>query len=205
MDVIIPPPRATSRAAHPSPNRRMRAFSLLDVLIVLALISLLGSLAVPAIKQLVGRMRLTTQVNGLLTHMHLARSEAVKRGQPVALCKSPNSRQCVPEAAWHDGWIVFVDPNNNHKMDAGETVIHVHGPQAGIQTRLNASGGGRRNDYFAYRPDGLSGKSGTFTLCDAASPGLARAIIVYRTGRARVSDKSADGARPLSCPAAAET
>ena len=72
-----------------------------------------------------------------------------------------------------------------------------------MKTRLNASGGSHRNHYLGYRPDGLSGKRGTFTFCDPTAPHQARAIILYWTGRARVSDKTDDG-HALICPDSAD-
>lgn len=206
MDVTIYAHRGIShyhrplcRAAHPVACRRQRAFSLFDMLITLAIASTLIALAVPTFKHLTARTRITAQVNGLLTDLHLARSEAIKRGQPVVLCKSQDGQRCAGDAAWHEGWVMFVDGNDNHLADPNETVIRVQGTQPSVETHLNASGGPQRNHYLGYRPDGMSGKRGTFTFCDPTAPSLARAIIIYWTGRARVSDKTDDG-RALTCP-----
>ncbi len=197
---IFQPQRPPHPAAHPPGRQRQRAFSLFDMLVTLVVAGTLTSLAVPAFKQLTVRTRLTTQVNQLLTELHLARSEAIKRGQHVVLCKSSDGQHCTGDAAWHDGWVVFADPNNNHLADPDETVIRVQGTQTGVQTRLNASGGDlRRNHYIGYRPDGYSGKGGTFTLCDPTTPGMARAIIIYWSGRARTSNKDAQQ-QALTCP-----
>lgn len=192
--------RPPHRTVHPPGHQRQRAFSLFDMLVTLVVVGTLTALAVPAFKQLTARTRLTTQVNQLLTELHLARSEAIKRGQHVVLCQSRDGQHCTGDAAWHDGWVIFVDPNDNHLVEPDETVIHVQGTQAGVVTHLNASGGAHRNHYLGYRPDGMSGKRGTFTFCDPTAPSLARAIIIYWTGRARVSDKTDEG-HALTCPA----
>ena len=192
--------RSSGRAARPPGGQHQHAFSLFDLLVTLVVASTLTALAVPAFKQLTVRNRITTQVNRLLTDLHLARSEAIKRREHVVLCKSRDGRHCTEDAAWHDGWVVFVDPNDNHRVEPDETVMRVQGTQAGVETHLNASGGAQRNHYLGYRPDGMSGKRGTFTFCDSTAPSLARAIIVYWTGRARVSDKTDEG-HALTCPA----
>jgi type IV fimbrial biogenesis protein FimT len=180
-------------------GHHQRAFSLFDLLVTLAIAGTLTTLAAPAYKQLMLRTRLTAQTNQLLTDLHLARSEAIKRGQQVVLCKSRDGQHCLGDAAWHDGWVVFVDLNDNHRVDPDEIILRAQGAQR-VPTHLNASGGAQRNHYLGYRPDGMSGKRGTFTLCDPSAPQLARAIIIYWTGRARVSDKTDEG-RALTCPA----
>ena len=194
--------RPSGHAAHPHSCRHQRAISLFDMLVTLVVASTLTALAVPAFKQLMVRNRLTTQVNRLLADMHLARSEAIKRRENVVLCKSRDGQHCAEDAAWRDGWVIFVDPNSNHLADPDETVIRVQGAQSGVDTHLNASGGTQRNHYLGYHPDGMSGKRGTFTFCDPSSPDTARAIIIYWTGRARVSDKTDEG-RTLTCPPSA--
>ena len=209
MEITRHAPQSTSRQPHPPCHpihpihpprcRAQRAYSVFDLLVTLVISGTLSSLAVPAFKQMTTRARITTQVNHLLTDLHRARSEAITRGQPVVLCSSRDGQRCSGDATWHDGWVVFVDLNGNHRAEPDETVISVQGAEPGVKIQLNASGGELRNLYFGYRPDGLSGKNGTFTFCDPTAPGLARAIIIYRTGRARVSYKTAEGNR-LACP-----
>ena len=190
----------SGQPAYPPGHPRQRAVSLFDLLVTLVVAGSLTALAVPAFKQWTARTRITTQVNRLLTDLHLARSEAIKRGQPVVLCQSRNGRRCSEDGAWHHGWVVFVDTNYNHLAEPDESVIHVQGTQVSVETHLKASGSGAlRNHYLGFRPDGMSGKRGTFTFCDPAAPALARAIIIYWTGRARVSGKTAEG-EPLACP-----
>ncbi|HSW53103.1 MAG TPA: GspH/FimT family pseudopilin, partial [Sulfuricaulis sp.] len=63
--------------------------------------------------------RMTGMVNQLMGDLNLARSEAIKRNAVIALCKSDDGASCSRHAAWNDGWIVFVDDNNNHEVDSG--------------------------------------------------------------------------------------
>jgi type IV fimbrial biogenesis protein FimT len=192
--------RPLNHGAQPIGTSRQRAISLFDMLVTLVVAGTLTALAVPAFNQLTARTRITTQVNRLLTDLHLARSEAIKRGQQVVLCKSRNGRRCSEDGAWQHGWVVFVDGNLNHLAEPDESVIHVQDTQVGVETHLNASGSGaQRNHYLGFRPDGMSGKRGTFTFCDPTAPASARAIVIYWTGRARVSGKTAEGL-PLTCP-----
>lgn len=189
-----------SHARSSSRIHGQRAYSLFDALVTLVVFSTLTTLAVPAISHVIMTTRVTTQVNEMLAHLHLARSEAIKRGQRVLLCKSRDGIGCTSDSLWHEGWIVFVDQNKNHKVDADEQIIRVQQALTGVTLQAGLSGGG--NNYLGYRPDGISGTNGTFTFCVPGAPDRARAIIVYWTGRPRISRISAEKSA-LACPPSA--
>ena len=180
-----------------------RAYSLFDALTTLAVLSTVTTVAIPAASHMITSTRVTTQVNELMTHLHLARSEAIKRGQRVLLCKSRDGSRCTGDSLWHEGWIVFVDQNDNHNVDADEQIIRVQQALTGVTLQARLSGGSSHvNNYVGYRPDGFSGKGGTFTFCVPDAPAQARGIILYWTGRPRISRMSAEG-EALPCTATA--
>ncbi len=178
-----------------------RAYSLFDALTTLVVLSTLTTLAIPAVSQVIATTRVTTQVNELMTHLHLARSVAITRGQRVLLCKSRDGSRCTSGSLWHEGWIVFVDQNQNRIRDGDEEIIRVQQALTGVtlQARLSGSGSSAHN-YLGYYPDGFSGKVGTFTFCVPDAPDRARAIIILGTGRPRISRVSAKKNEPLPCP-----
>ncbi len=190
--------------SHTQPKvHGQRAYSLFDALTTLAVLCTVATVAIPAVSHLVASTRVTTQVNELMTHLHLARSEAIKRGQRVLLCKSRDGSRCTSDSPWHEGWIVFVDQNDNHTVDGDEQIIRVQQALTGVTLQAGLSGSGSNlNDYVGYRPDGFSGKRGTFTFCVPNAPNRARAIILYWTGRPRISRISAKKAA-LTCPSPA--
>ena len=184
--------------SHTQPKvHGQRAYSLFDALTTLAVLCTVATVAIPAVSHLVASTRVTTQVNELMTHLHLARSEAIKRGQRVLLCKSRDGSRCTSDSPWHEGWIVFVDQNDNHTVDGDEQIIRVQQALTGVTLQARLSSGA--NNDLGYRPDGFSGKLGTFTFCVPDAPDRARAIIIYRTGRPRIS-RISDENEPLSCP-----
>jgi len=87
--------------------RIRRGFSLIELMIGIAVAAILLSLAAPSFVATLQNSRATTQANELLSVFHLARLEALKRGRPVSLCGSANGTSCSD--SWSDGWIVFVD------------------------------------------------------------------------------------------------
>jgi type IV fimbrial biogenesis protein FimT len=134
----------------------------------------------------------TAEINTLVGHLNLARSEAIKRGQDAVLCPSTDGRRC--DAAqdytwWHRGMFLFVDTDGNHQPDPHDPVIRIYAPSATL--RIKSS---RGRPHVIYQPNGLaSGTNMTFTFCDPRGTAAARYVIVSNTGRARVLPKPPDG------------
>lgn len=183
---------------YPKPIRRCTGHSMTETLTTLAVAGVVVSGGAPAMQNLMYEQRLTTQVNQLLGDLHMARSESIKRGTPVVLCKSSNGVACSTTADWQNGWLVFVDTDDDSTVDANEPVIRVQQAlSTGVTLRFGAFGPGAGR-YVTYLSTGLTEQNGTFTLCDPRDAVYAKAIIISTAGRARVSSKSSsDG--PLSC------
>lgn len=188
MDGALLEPRRPRAGRHP---RRLRAFTLVELLFTLSVLGILATISIPAFRHLIADTRMTSQAHTLFTTLFLARSEAVKRGQTVYVCRSDDARACVAESSWHDGWIVFADTNTNRERDPDEPLIRVQRalpPQLGLRFKGLAQG-----RYVRFAPDGSAWPNGTFTFCDDRGPERARAIVVFRTGRPRSTAKRADG------------
>jgi type IV fimbrial biogenesis protein FimT len=82
-------------------------FTLLELLVTLTVASILLSVAVPGFVDVIRNNRAAANANELLTALSIARSEAIKRGARVSMCRSANGTACG--GTWSDGWIVFVD------------------------------------------------------------------------------------------------
>lgn len=173
--------------------------TLLELLIAVAIAAILTILAIPGFASLVHSTRLTAATNEMLASLHLARSEAIKRGSRTVLCPSVAGSACAGSGDWEQGWVVFHDANNNAAVDDGETVIQTrHALPVGLSLKGNAGVA----SYISYAAGGgtqqVSGawQAGTLTLCNRAdAPGAARRIIISSTGRPR-SEKTT----VASCP-----
>ena len=93
--------------------KNYNGFTLLELIITVAVISIVMAIAVPSMTAFTKNDRLTTNINTLIGHLALARSEAVKRSQQVAVCISNNTVSCTG-GDWHDGWIVYIDADAIH-------------------------------------------------------------------------------------------
>lgn len=172
-----------------------RGFSLVELLTVLAVVAILLALGVPGFQPLLRNQRLSTSVNGFVGAIHLARSEAIRRGSRVDLAPADS-------ADWARGWVVFIDQNGNQQADAGETVIARQGALARGMTIKSALTDSSK-PYLAY-----NGSGRTRTNASSQTPQLGtvsffleggiRRIKLNFSGRARVcnpeQDKTCTGA-----------
>ncbi|NVO06682.1 MAG: GspH/FimT family pseudopilin [Rhodoferax sp.] len=170
---------------------RCQGATLSELLVVLAIAALLLSMAAPSLSAFVTRVRLKAASDLLVAHLHLARSEAIKRNSRAVLCKSADGQHCATAGGWEQGWIVFHDANGNAFVDPGETILQQQGALRGL---LSFSGNALITDYVAYTPDGganrVSGafQAGTFILCALSDvPMQARQIVISKAGQIRVA------------------
>ena len=178
--------------------RHLSGFTLPELITTMAVVSIMTTTAIPGMQSIVQNNRLTTQVNTLVTNLHLARSEAVKRHQRITLCQSPDGVSCGTSNHWNEGWIMFTDPNHDHVLDPDETLIRVQQQMGGNTTIKLRRGGRNSNHYMFYEPTGFTNTNGRFTFCDKTEYAKKRGIIYYRTGRPRISYKGTPR-KPLEC------
>lgn len=164
--------------------------TLVELLIILAVSTILLGIGVPSFAGMMREHRLTVFSNELHAAMLLTRSEAIRRGRRVTLCTSEDGLQCSLGAGWEVGWIMFPDANANARRDAGEALIlsrNVAFPG------MVAPGNATLARYLSYVPSGstraVNGalQMGSIRICNGRQE---RALIISATGRVRVERKS---------------
>lgn len=170
--------------------------TLVELLVLLALVAIVQSLAAPAVFGFADSMRLAAGANTLLSSIHFARSEAIKRNARVVMCKSVTGNSCASTGGWEQGWIVFHDANNNASLDAGEPRLLWEQP---LPDRLRLVGNAPIASYVSYTPMGttrlISGafQAGTFTICfQSAIRVEVRQVVVSSSGRPRTAKAMVD-------------
>lgn len=159
-------------------------FTLIELMITLAIAAILMTVAIPNFQMFVLNNRMSAQTNDFLTALSLARSEAVKRAARVTICKSANGTGCTTAGSWAQGWIVFTDGSTKGTFDGTDTILQVHGALDGGSTFV---GNGTVIDYFAYEASGYGTQNGTISLCPPSPAAVeGRDIVISNTGRARV-------------------
>jgi type IV fimbrial biogenesis protein FimT len=95
------------------------------MLMVVLIIALLATLAVPNFNGLLARNALNARVNEFIGALQMARTEAVTRNEMVTVCRrnSDGTDTCDTAGGWENGWLVFVDSNTSGAWDTGETIV----------------------------------------------------------------------------------
>ncbi len=147
--------------------RRAKGFNLLELIITISLVSILTVLAIPSFESISNINRLSGTSNEFLTTLQLARSESIRRGVRVVVCRSANpdsggAATCSTAAGAWDGWIAFVDdgaatPANarNGVRNSGETLVRVGSATAPILIVPSAAVS-NASQRIIFRPDGLA-------------------------------------------------
>lgn len=162
--------------------------TLVELLTTLAVFSILLGMAVPGYGFLVNNTRLAGFTNQLSSALSYARSEAIKRGVRVSLCKTASANSSTPVcdtgAGWQHGWLVFVDRGVIGEFEGTDRLLSAqsHKPDNIVVSTTNFS------TYASYLPSGVSQgpthlATGSFHLC---LTGNKRSLIINSTGRVRL-------------------
>jgi len=171
--------------------------TLIELLVTLSVVAIIVAVGVPALRDFFAMNQMSAAVNDLVTSLHLARSEAIKREISTRLCPSTNwdapNPACTQNGDLADGWIVVADPAAN------PVVIQRHEPLPD-RIRINRD----FNDSIDFSASGLpnnanAGGEFNMLLCDDrgdrdTGDGLAagRWINIRGTGRPRIYTRRTD-------------
>ncbi|NOZ52570.1 MAG: prepilin-type N-terminal cleavage/methylation domain-containing protein [Gammaproteobacteria bacterium] len=172
---------------------KQHGFTLIELIVTLSIAAIITTASVPSFQNFIQNNRMSTAVHNFVTTLNLARSEAVKRGERVTVCKSTDLVNCTNANGWEQGWIVFVDSNGNGTRQApGEILLRAQNPlpgnitidgQTDVANIISYAGSG-----FAQQIGGvaINSNQSTLILCDSRAWGdFARAITISTTGSIR--------------------
>lgn len=172
-----------------STQRKSQGFTLVEAMVAIVIVGILLTIGIPSMSNLINDTRTSSSVNEFVGALNVARSEAVKRGRLVTICRSVNAESgttaCASGSDWNSGWLVYVENSlstNVGTYQSGEEVILRQGALPSIVTvvanrnRITFNGTGEPIGSFA-------GAGFNFN----ADGNHERQVCIARTGRARVT------------------
>ncbi|MFP4131879.1 MAG: GspH/FimT family pseudopilin [Thiohalospira sp.] len=165
------------------PRHPAAGFTLVELMVVLAVFTILASAGIPALQAMLADHRHAAQVNTLTSHIQRARAEAVRHGHPVTLCPSSDAATC-DGGEWEEGWLLFADTDGDGSVDDDDRLLAAGEGLRTAQASFNQS-------RLTFRHDGTTAFNGTLTLCDASRSRVTD-LVISRGGRLRRQDGNPD-------------
>ena len=177
-----------------------QGFSLIETLVVIALLAIFAVFAIPMFGDLTQNNRMRAQVSNLVGQFAQARTEAMRRGFRVTMC--PGTETGCSGNQWENGLIAFVDIDADGVRDSGEEIILVGAALTGNNTMRSD----QFSTFISFRYDGASttvdgnANPGSFVVCDSRGFGEhARALNILATGRIKIFASDENGSGVTSC------
>jgi len=178
-----------------------RGFTLIELIITLAILAILTTLSIPSFTDVIRNNRVTSEADRLMATIRLARSEAIKRNQTATICRSANGSTCGGTTnVYEQGWLLYNDVSDltfagNANYNASEDPLIRIGEAAATDITLRSNSIG--NAWLSFKPTGRlaeTGSAAVYAVCyDSVStssvPG--RQITVDLNGRATLSTLAA--------------
>ncbi len=193
-------------------NKNIQGFTLIELIVTMAVFAILVAIAAPSFNAFTDSSRRASEVNNISGTLAYARSEAIKRNSNVSVCariSTVGAETCSAVANdWKYGWMVFDDTDSDGVLDAGENLLRLFGPisKGSVITETT----GNATLALTFRGSGfITVANSEFKYCGPSNKASnARAIIISKTGRARLSIDTADADKThedssgtnLTCP-----
>lgn len=151
-------------------SKKNLGFSLIELMVVLAILGVILLIAFPSFKNMIHGQRLKTQANDTLAAIVYAKSQALKIRSEVTICalKTNVENQCGTSGnEWANGWLVFVDSNGDGVVSEDESVLKSRGDYKEVTSTASVTG-------FIFNGEGIANTSGDIHFCYAEANGNKR-------------------------------
>lgn len=167
-------------------GRRAGGFSLIELMVTVAVLAILAAVAAPSMIAFVNANRLNGTTGEMTASLQLARSEAIRRNARVTVCSSSNGTTCSGSSDW-SRWIVIGQDNVSGDTD----VIRDQGSSGEMQLSGPAAG-------IRFNPSGLVNAEESLTVCMPTDKPAAnqRVLTVLAGGTIITTENDGGGACP---------
>lgn len=146
---------------HVGSRRQHAGFTLIEALVVIAIVGIFAALAAPSFSNTIANMRIKSTSFDLVNDLNAARSEAIKRNAEVVIVAEGGD--------WNQGW----------RLTAGGTTLKAHEAPTGSVAIASAV------DAINFQGNGRPDAAATLSITSSLSGVAARCVELQATGSAR--------------------
>jgi type IV fimbrial biogenesis protein FimT len=166
-------------AREPQLGAHRAGYSLVELVVCVALLGLFLSLAAPGFGRWLREAEMSRAINSLVADVHRARQTAQVQARTITVCASSGGLACEDRLDWSDGWLLA--PASAKEVGGASALSRVAGYRgAGIRILAN-----RR--AFEFRPFTRRDTNGSLWFCDLEGKARPRRLIISPTGRPRMA------------------
>lgn len=164
-----------------------QGFTLLELLITLAVIAITLTIGIPSFNKTIQNNRTKTATLSLLDAIETTRATAVFRNKRVVLIAT--------DTKWHHGWTLFVDNNNNGTLESDDETLLFNEKLIGVVSTSRSP----MNAYVSFVGTGEGRQvsnngdggflAGTIKICPEKE-GDGYSLVLSKGGRTRIGKLS---------------
>ena len=168
---------------------RRTGFTLIELVVTVALLSILLALGVPAFTDLIVSTKLTSATNTLIGHLQFARAEAIKRGRGlVGVGPYKSDTAWLDDDSWEGGYMVAAADNAS---PPNLQVLRRVGKADLASLTITSN---NKIVYFEHDGSAYGVVNTTLRICSKNDPTKKRGVTISSMGRVRTTDQS------ITCP-----
>ena len=160
---------------------KTQGFTLIELMVVLALAAIIATFAVPSFQSAMARQKLNLAASDLLVSAMQARSEAIKNNRQAIV------QPVTSDSDWSQGWRIYVDMDNSKTYNEGDFLVTTV-PAAASSVKLYETPTLDPN-FIGFDANGFALGSNAGRIVFSSSilgSAYRKGVVIARTGRARI-------------------
>jgi type IV fimbrial biogenesis protein FimT len=161
-------------------HRRQQGSTLIEQIMVLAIVVLLAGMATPPLRKMLTRSQVQAAQADFIAGLQHARGTAITSGRQTLFCPTLDGTRCSNTNRWETGWLLAHDSNLDNQPDNGPLYT---APGYAGKVMIQSSVGRR---FVRFHADGsASGSNLTLLFCSPNSIDNVLSVVISNVGRVR--------------------